>query len=305
MGTYDFERRGFEMTILYFSLVLVLISQPNLKLPDHQEIGFTDPTLEAAVESLANAVRNGDDEAQATAIQALASMGMHSRKAMPILIEFVRESAQDDQISPKCIGAIRILAKFGSEAQPINSTLVGLLSRQGSWLLPDLVARDALVEIGPDAATVPLLIGVIDGNNADARVHAVYVLRYYGKVAGPAIPKLLPLLHGTSITVRTACVRALVGIGPDGVSALTREYYRTEDARMRLEVLAALTKMGEDAIAAESFLGDILEAAESEQDSNLRPIIGALKECLRRISEEKYPSKSFNLFNTGEPRVVK
>lgn len=289
---------------LLILMTLLPMQATEQQVVDQQTVKF-DPHLAAAAKSLAEVIAGEDKGAKIIAIRTLDAMGEHARPAIPALIQCVRDNFRDDDALSANFAAIHVLAKFGAESRAINPILVKLLSQPGAWLMPDVQARAALVAIGPDADTVPLLLDIVRNGSAEARGHAIDVLGQYGETAQAAVPVLALLLDDVDCTdrVRLSVVRALVRINSSGVAAVARKYRNTDDRKTRMLVISAVTAVGTEARAVDTNLEDFLQSAASDEE--LPPaLVNRLRESLRnnRAAKEGAKSQARQEKSTGPSR---
>ncbi len=126
----------------------------------------------------------------------------------------------------KRISAVKKLTELGPQARESIPTLTKILDRQGDDQVGELAAR-AVIAIGPDSVSVPLLREILSKRNE--KYYIAEALGELGPAAAPAVPELTHLLGSNSYPVRRAGALALGKIGPDALDALPQLIQALDD----------------------------------------------------------------------------
>jgi HEAT repeat protein len=111
--------------------------------------------------------------------------------------------------------AARLIGDFGPPAKAAVPVLIQAL--KGSDKAVHEAAIAALGKIHSEPETViPLLIPYLDDENVNDE--AADALANYGRLAKPAVPKLIPLLKARDKDAREAAQKALVKIDPEAAA---------------------------------------------------------------------------------------
>ena len=126
----------------------------------------------------------------------------------------------------KRISAVKKLTEIGPQAREAIPVLTKILDRKGDDQVGELAAR-AMIEIGPDSVSVPLLREILSKRNE--KYYIAEALSELGPAAAPAVPELTLLLGSKSYPVRRAGALALGKIGPEALDALPQLVQALDD----------------------------------------------------------------------------
>jgi HEAT repeat protein len=170
---------------------------------------------EPVVPELTDAVKGTDITAATRAAFALGRIGPKAKAAVPTLSNTLKITPRENTLLRFRIA--EALGLIGPDAKSAASSLIDAL-RSDDYRVR-MGAEKALEAIGPDAAMVPELIGVMKEENANGRIDASKVLAKVGK---PAVPALMELLSSTDADLLVPTIYALDEIGPDAKAAVTK-----------------------------------------------------------------------------------
>ena len=126
----------------------------------------------------------------------------------------------------KRISAVKKLTELGPQAREAIPVLSKILDRKGDDQVGELAAR-AVIAIGPDSVSVPLLREILSKRNE--KYYIAEVLGELGPAAAPAVPELTQLLGNNKSYVRRAGALALGKIGPEALDALPQLVQTLDD----------------------------------------------------------------------------
>jgi RNA polymerase sigma factor (sigma-70 family) len=160
------------------------------------------PKAKAAAPQLFAALKHSDAGVRIDAATALAAVGAHSKEAVAVVIELLKDHARTG------VGrsAAAALGEFGPAAKPAIPALCEALNGEGGgWW----VAADALGRIGGEEV-VPILADALTSTDADIRLVAMQRLGDLGPLAKPAVEALQNAnLNDPRPTNRKAAAEAL------------------------------------------------------------------------------------------------
>lgn len=204
------------------------------------------------------------------AAYALSKMGVHTKKAVTLLIQVFENNKEDKEVRSL---VARALGKSGPVAEiAIPSLVKVLMSARTHWLVLEqhnisYAAQEALAGIG--SATVPALSEVLKKGNSDARYLAAKALEEIGVDAKLAVPTLIELLKDKQKDFRQPAAQVLGKIGSSAVPALTQALQDKNNA-VRLWATYALGEMNSQAKAAVPNLIKIFENENEDKEIRLR-----------------------------------
>ncbi len=198
-------------------------------------VGIGRPAVPVLVEHVTN--RHGT--ARLIAAFALAGIGEHRDKAIPVLIR----SLYDEDSSGYCFGAefhrhdVAALAVCGHEAVPAL-----LEARQGYMIA--LGAYAALTMMKHDAeAVVPLLVEALADGDAATRRMVAGVLLFFDEEAEPAVPALQRALTDPDEDVAEAATSTLARFRMRSFGRIDERWPDAPSSDDDLEVLAELVRL--------------------------------------------------------------
>jgi HEAT repeat protein len=168
----------------------------------------SEPPSVATINALVRKLKDPDKQVRWSAAKTLEEAGPAAKKAVPALIEALRDESVHD-------AAINALASIGPAALPDL-----LRSSEGDDLLPTSGAIRAIGEMGPGAkSAVPSLVKALSNRDRRIRVAAVSAL---GGVRDPATVPLLTriLKNDKDLKVRIFAADALAQFGPAAAEAV-------------------------------------------------------------------------------------
>lgn len=122
--------------------------------------------------------------------------------------------------------AVKKLTELGPQARQAIPVLTKILDRKGDDSVGELAAR-AVIAIGPDSVSVPLLREILSKRNE--KYYIAEALGELGPAAAPAVPELTQLLGNKGYPVRRARALALGKIGPAAIDALPQLVQALDD----------------------------------------------------------------------------
>lgn len=122
--------------------------------------------------------------------------------------------------------AVKKLTELGPQAREAIPVLKKILDRKGDDQVGELAAR-AVIAIGPDSVSVPLLSEILSKRNE--KYYIAEALGELGPAAAPAVPELKQLLENKGYHVRRAGALALGKIGPAALDALPQLVQALDD----------------------------------------------------------------------------
>jgi HEAT repeat protein len=193
-----------------------------------------------------------DPAAQAEAVQALGSIGPEAGAAVKSLAGLLEE--KDERL--RVLAAVA-LTGIGTEeavaAVPVSVLLAALRKEEGTdgeaaaashFSTTDVVT--ALGELGVRAAeSVPLLVKLLDSEDAGVIQSAARALGRFGPSGKESVPHLIEVLKHEEPWVRQEAVEALGNIGPQAAAAVPAltEALKDDDRSVRQAAAAALKKI--------------------------------------------------------------
>ncbi len=207
----------------------------DLRLWSAYTLGQIGPVAESAVEALNVSLADTDPALRAAAAQALGKI------AAPAAVDCLINALDDENDQVRQNAAVA-LGQIGSAASAATKKLIVALSDQQVRT----IARDALMQMGPDAVD-PLFESLDDDN---IRFDVLVVLRSVDPVKtrqkGLEQPTAadLPSLHKVLYDVtrppedRTAAAASLITLGDDGLAVLIEAFEVQEIARTAAEAFA-------------------------------------------------------------------
>lgn len=211
-------------------------------------------------------------EERSRVLSILAEMAVAAREALPWILDRIQDT---DEGVP--VGAIAALVATGPEATTIPLLL-------GAWKAADPEFRDRiwfeLSAMPPAPEVVSIYLDALDHDFDGARFHAASMLGELGARAEAAVPALIARLRGRR-AARAACY-VLVRTGPPAVGPLLRAL-EGADPDTRAWIAFTLGNLGAAAREADPALARL----EAEQDSIVRH---AAVEARERIAGSRAPS---------------
>ena len=191
----------------------------------------------------ASQAREASPESRRWAADALGTIGLADKAAIPALIELLGD--KDHDVRSQALYAMRHMRPMGSVAKEAVPVLTELL-RAG-----DLDARSdaalVLETIGPVAKTsIPALTELRRDNDSRVRSHAAYALGTIGPTDKTAISALIELLGDKDSTVRGSAANSLGNsrsLSDDVIPALTR-LLRDGNSSVQVQAARALVRIG-------------------------------------------------------------
>jgi HEAT repeat protein len=184
----------------------------------------------------------GEDAAlRRLAAEGLGIIGPDAANAIPALIRAA--GSDDDNLRRHAIVALGAMGERGVPALP---TFVHALAFDSSPAIRD-AAADAMARIGPGA--VPVLIGLLDDNDAEVRWRAAIALGTMSALARSALPRLEHALQDGTDEVRISAAESIWKIEPtaDRAACAAAGLLTSPDRRIRMRSLKLLVEMGSNA----------------------------------------------------------
>jgi HEAT repeat protein len=115
---------------------------------------------------------------------------------------------------------------------------------------------------------VPILIRLLNDENANIRARSVTALGYIGLTAAPAIPAMIEMLRNDdNRDVQRACAEAFGNIGSIALPAILRLF---EDDKNKLVRILAAHAMGRMTSGVEAAVPALIEALKNDTDKDIR-----------------------------------
>jgi HEAT repeat protein len=225
-----------------------------------QHIG---PAARDAVPGLVLVLRGKDTRLFSGAIDTLGAIGHDSRAAVPRLLEFVKGDSQQLATSA-CLALLTILPPGSDELQRLIPALVKALKSKSSE-----VREQAVVALGhAGRLALPALIKLVDSysTDGDSAWQAAAALEIMGRPAQPAVAVLVKALHAKNeqVVVHAAGALGAIGAGAIGSGAEAavpqlQKLLAEGSASIRTHVASSLGDIGPGAADAVGALAQALE----------------------------------------------
>jgi HEAT repeat protein len=210
-----------------------------------------------AVPPLLDSLKSDDPALRLRAALALAGMDAPPKEALPVLLAFLKEWAENaENLAAPAVLGFSILAERQNGAAPVQRVL------------------SALGNFKADAAdAVPLVTPLLKDRTAALRRAAALALGHIGKPARPAVPALRELMLDAepgNARAAMSAADALLAIGLDRKedAGLIIEIIRGgQNARLRGPALRALGRLGPDAVDSVPALLKVFHERQEEIDS--------------------------------------
>lgn len=235
-------------------------------------LGRVGAAAKSAVPVFTRLLNSNDPQAFHTrlwSLRALALLGKVAEEATPQVAVLAADSTLDFATRAS---AIEALANVGIERPETLPVLIDILSQPGanrdSSVEERLIAAEALGILGPTAApAVPELIRSLESDWALIQRAAAQTLGKIGVSAAFAVPALVDLIYESEgAEAQEAAAEALSSLGPDGALALKR-LIRDPDPKIRGLALRGLKSLP----ASESLRG-ILIPVLSDSEPTLQVV---------------------------------
>lgn len=176
------------------------------------------PKASAAILPLMAALKDEDADVRISAALALGAIGPTAKSAIPVLVT-----------------ALEDLGKASKGCFPHGTTTVSD------------AAGVALQEIGPNA--IPAVSPLLNHDNKDIRINAMWVLAGGGEAARPHIPMLIEALNNEGNSIRLAAVEVLgeLRIAPKESVAALAKMLKDGDSGLRFWSAMSLARYGGEA----------------------------------------------------------
>ncbi|MEO8498137.1 MAG: alpha/beta hydrolase, partial [Planctomycetota bacterium] len=222
-----------EVAPLLFSRLMDSAEDVLVRVAAARGLGKLGP---AAVQLIADVLRDGDEANQLIAARALVEIGPTASPAKAALHELLAERRADNELRALCAVA---LGQLGSEATDTAPALTELLrDPQAETYLRSMCAV-ALGQVDPSA--LPVLESMLDDPDADVQIASAYALC---KIDPRHVRGLATLAHWLeSDEYRGSAITALVDVGETALAcvvAAMNDSSKSRDTRVAcLEVLSA------------------------------------------------------------------
>jgi HEAT repeat protein len=195
--------------------------------------------------------------------QAAATLVKHHEKALPGLVEAMKESDANRRLA-----AAKVLRTMGPDAKPALPTLTAAINDSNAAV--QVVALEALAAFGAEVQeTVPSMTQLVDHQDVSVRNTALLVLGRLGPHASAAVPGLAERLRSAKSWDRQhPLLRTLGDIGPE--------------ARPAAPVVAAL------ALQVQQDLDQVLELKKAEERKGWIPKVRTTIIRNKVVSREEY-----------------
>jgi len=231
-----------------------------------------------AIEELNKALRDPDRVVRSTAAGALGSVREKARKAVPILMDLVK----NDPFSEVRASAAEVLGKIDPANKEVWNTLNEAL-RDRSWRVRRSAA-DTFAEIGVvSTVALPNLLLALENQNYTLQTSAATTLGVLGPAAKSAIPELKnALVKNNNPFVRAQAALAIGNIGSDDPTIFEALIVSMEndDAIVRSKSYEAFHKL------VEANSNKLFSSKERNEDS-LKQTIKFLDDALEKIENPK------------------
>jgi HEAT repeat protein len=208
-------------------------------------LGRIAPQDAAAVDALAQRIRDDEGNVRRYSIYALGRIGPAAKSAAPKLAKVVSDLADgNDPVIYKFYrrGAVRALGDIRADDETSRSVLAAALEDKDLVLRVD--AALALLKIGPHPGAVQTLGKAITGDDAQARYQATAGLEQIGGAAKLLGGALMRALRSEDADVRRSAGRAFGAIGHEAIVPVAR-LLSDPSPRTRASAVAAIGWCGE------------------------------------------------------------
>lgn len=223
---------------------------------------------EAAVEPLAQLLKDESAEIRAHAAAALGEIGGPAKSAAPALVELLKD--EDAQVRRQGVHAIMAIRPGPKVTVPLAVELLedgdagvrlrvlNAISEAGPAALPSLIealsnkkaaywACLVLRDMGPAAKdAVPALTKLLDDPRPEIRREAILALAAMEGDSEPAVPKIVALLKDPEVAVAATYALARNGFIPGNAEEIIRRNISSEDGLLSTTSLWALAKVHPD-----------------------------------------------------------
>jgi HEAT repeat protein len=239
--------------------LLKAMKDENSEVREAACLALADFDDESVVVALINALKDKNRYVRKNAAIALATIGTSAKKAVPGLIEALKDEGEGkfEGASPDAVNA---LGYIGPDAAAAVDPLYRMLKEERA-LDPKRVIW-ALGQIGKPA--LPQLQELLDCKYPELRTEAARSLAALGADGKPAIPRLRLALKDDDPFVRIQAAHALASISPAdvqrSVAALLDEMKNDKEGRVSSKIIPLLGDLGPKAAPAAKTLGRMLKA---------------------------------------------
>jgi HEAT repeat protein len=213
-------------------------------------LGQIGPPANGAIPALATALTDGQMEIRWYAIDALGQFGPSAAEAVPAIIKSLEAKLNDATVRRR--GA-RSLGCIGPASKAAVPALEAALASDD--LLYRVAAAEALWRISQHARAVPVLVELLDSEDAEAAMAAALALAELRIDSAQTIQPLIKTLGHVDADVRQAAAHALVEIGPPALEPLSKAIAASSGSRET----SGAAEAGIDLDAAATALGRIID----------------------------------------------
>jgi hypothetical protein len=208
-------------------------------------------------------------------VQTLHRMGPSAPAAIEIFIQLVEGRG------PLAVYGADSLPDFGPQAKRAVPYLLEALQADSVNLRLSSAAALARIDRQQVTQTIPVLVAVMHGKNANEKERAMWQLANLGADAKPAVPALLAMLNSGSLQSRLRLAETLSLIDPSAMGQAMPTLLEALQKRGELAdtALNVLENMGPQAMPAVPALKMLLAETLNNQDQyvNPRSVVQALK----------------------------
>lgn len=262
-----------EKTVKDEDPFLAMISAWALAMINRQD----EPTMDRAIEVLANGARHEKVFFRSAAVRGLAELKTGRGRTIPTLVAALKDP--EPEVMANSLGG---LVALGSAAVPELSKALADQHLQ-------IPAAVALARIGPAAkGALPALMSALKSDNPEFHREAHFALAALGPEAAAAVPSLIKCLEGDDPEAKYSAAYALGKVGPAAKSAITvlKANVRSDDEFLRLSsVWALLAIVPQDKELAEMAVPLLTDALDDERPLVRREAATALGDLGARAKQ--------------------
>lgn len=317
--------------------IIQLLKDPDIKIRARaaSALGRSGTAPKIVVSPLTEALLDRDNTVCIRAAESLRNIGESAKKAIPNLIETLRNrvscrsSAGDalasigkDTVLPLAIillqknsdRSVRLesaqaLRRIGKDAKAAIPALIKVLEGQDTELAS--YAAETLGLIGSDAkAAIPALVNSLGRTSIQDTI--IFALGQMGK---DAVPELIALISGSDKVTRILALLAIGQIGSDAKEAIPhlQLLLQSKDDKIQLLAAIALAEIGADADIVLPKLIAALQVKNKEVRAKAALAIGnlgssatqAVPDLIRIIGEGSFYSEDWDIRNNATQTLIK